>query len=55
MKFKFVEIKGIPVKIIKIGGLWMHKYHFCLCEGKCGMRIPFKEYHKYQSIKNDVN
>lgn len=46
--FKFVKIQGIPVKIIKLDGIWMYKHHFCLCG--CGGRIQWNKHQKKNGI-----
>ncbi|MDO8725046.1 MAG: hypothetical protein Q7J35_03140 [Candidatus Methanoperedens sp.] len=58
MLFRFVEIKGIPIKIIKINGKWYYKHHICLCG--CGGRIPYPTnkytiaYQKYNGIPDYI-
>lgn len=55
MKFKFVEVQGIPIKIIKLDDKkWYYKHHVCDCEDKygnnCGQRIPYRELDKQNGI-----
>ena len=57
--FKFIKIKGIPVKIIKIDEKWYYKFHICLCG--CEKRIPCPttksglNNHKYRGIPDFIH